>query len=266
MQVIICMIIKTPYVKFLLIGMLFNQSLAGAETSQYKFSSDEWPALLEIQKHVPGFAGIGGSCEEGLAVALVFPNLVDQAKKVISSNKDFKSFQLCEKAINVTYSVKTLINAAQAYRKVFPDSIVTVDTGLNRVVVESSGNFKQAPAEIKKFIVDSKEQPSYRILFSTVKSDGYINPVVSIENRMGRPISIKEFCAGNALLKVYQADRPLKTEETVCTSGEVEIIVEAYSKKELKTFVDMPLYNLLPGIYQLRLETDFKTHTFRFLR
>lgn len=240
----------------LLSGLLSCSCAAQGESSNDRVSPPGFPTLERIGRAVPGFAGVtrAVAARDGLCLQLgsVFPALAQHTLAVTEASGAFPGFSFCPDLERVPYSFRTLARVATQIQTEWPAVRVSVDTGLNRVVVPHPAAVLAHFPDLAPYLVDEQERPAYQV---SVQVEGGVARV-RIRNLLNRRIAVQPFC-GSPWLQVWRGATLLQSgPEVACSQAEHLTVLRPHEAWVLTAEPSTPLGTLEPGRYVLRLSTD----------
>ncbi|MDL2342789.1 hypothetical protein QOL99_01365 [Deinococcus sp. MIMF12] len=199
-------------------------STAGAESSDFSYAPAQWPLLLRLSAGFPEFAGLTHPTTPltGRPVpALTDVTRAEQVSGRMAADPYWQRYVRWDgQAVKVRYSAAELVRAAQAVKRVRPQTTVRVDTGLTRVVVNISvadtARVGRA-AGVPGLVLSQHERPRLRaeitprtLSLPEVREReqapfGQVTLEVRLTNPLDRPVWWRYGCGGNVLVGVLTA-------------------------------------------------------------
>ncbi|MPY67494.1 hypothetical protein F8S09_12500 [Deinococcus sp. SDU3-2] len=243
--------------------------VAAAESSEgfgLSYAPAEWPALLRIAEQLPAFAGL--TFRDGLVPALTDVTQAERVRARLKTDPYWRKYSVdLAEAVKAQYSLADLVRAAQAVKRVRPQTTVRVDTALNRVVVNTSVTETARLARavgVPDLVISRHERPQFRAevtaktltpagitaLKTTPFGENRLN--VTLTNPLNRPALLAHGCGGSLPVRVLtlRGERlPDAEQPIICTDVLLRTVFQPGESRTFPSFSLSELSRLKPGPY-----------------
>jgi len=249
-----------------LVGVLLAPGASAEKGYGPSYAPAEWPVLLRIAEQAPAFAGF--TFRNGLVPALTDVTQAERVRALLKTDPHWQKYNISPgEAVRAQYSLVDLVRAAQAVKKVRPQTTVRVDTVLNRVVLNTSvaetARLARA-AGMPELVISQHERPRFRAEVTPATLNratiaavqtlpfGEDRLKVTLTNTLNRPALLAYGCGGSLPVRALtvggkllpNADQPIN-----CTDVLLHTVFQPGESRTFPSFSLSELGTLKPGPY-----------------